>query len=240
MRVEKEAHAESNDHRRAVDRSAFEGRGATDLPRYDHVDLCTPGFVELAACHGFPEELPRMVSAAGQEVLLLLGSRVTETWRGSLPCRCLDAEGLPATEARQAWLVATRADEDRSGPQSCWVYSQVCVERDPERPLAERVSDARAWWLDRFGTHRNAVVVRPTVGSVMAFKHIGRSADAWRWFRLRRYRGVETIALHSFLVGRGYFPSSQRERTNQSMNFIRCKPAAPSLCNGPDQQELFK
>ena len=172
------------------------------LPCVYHPHLQSEGFVELAACVGFPEVCTRMVQETWPQVLLCLGSRVDEERYGPLPCDCVDAEGLPPTETRQAWLVASWIDQDRSGSQPCWVYSQVLQQGRPAKFIPERFEDARAWWSRCYWTNRNVMVVRAEVGSSVVFKHHRRSTSDRRWFRLRRYRGVESIALGSILLGR--------------------------------------
>src|SRR6056297_884325 len=153
------------------------------------------GFVALAACLGFPEECTRMVQATWPQVLLCLGSRVDEERHGPLPCGCVDAEGLPATETRQAWLVASWDDADRSGQEPCWVYRQVLQQGRSTEFLSERVENTWLWWLGCYGQNRAAMVVYPNVGSSMVFKHHGRSEGARRWFFTHRYRGVEAVSL---------------------------------------------
>lgn len=174
--------------------TAFSGR-STDLSSNDHAYLQSEGFVELAACVGFPKNRTRMVQATWPQVLLCLGSRVDEERYGPLPCDCVDAEGLPSTETRQAWLVATRNDPDRSGKEPGWVYSQVLQQSGSAELIPKRAEDARVWWSECYRKNRAAMVVGPKVGSSMVFKHHRRSASDGRWFRLCQYRGVEVVPL---------------------------------------------
>lgn len=191
-----------NDHRCKTDpKATIPGRPA-DLPGHDHPDLQPEGFVELAACVGFPQDHTRMVQASWPQVLLCLGSRVDEERHGALPCDCVDAEGLPPTETRQAWLVAARHDEDRGGQEPCWVYRQVLQQGSSAEFVPERIEDPRSWWSRCYWQNRNAMVVLPKVGSTVVFKHHRRSPSDGRWFRMRRYRGVEAVALASAVCRR--------------------------------------
>jgi hypothetical protein len=182
--------------------AALAGRRA-NLSRHDHLDVQSEGFVELAACVRFPQDHTRMVQASWPQVLLCLGSRVDEERHGPLPCDCVDAEGLPPTEARQAWLVASRHDKDRRGQEPCWVYRQVLQQGRSAEFVPQRLESARTWWFGCYQQNRNAMVVVPGVGSEMVFKHHRRSEDDGRWFRLRRYRRVEIFSLGC--IFRGYF-----------------------------------
>lgn len=185
--------------------------GTTEVGRDRHtpsvcdVDIQAQGFVELAACLGFPEACTRMAQASWPQVLLCMGSRVDEERYGSLPCDCVDADGNPPTETRSAWLVATRDDPGRGRPQPCWVYSQILQQSPPADFVPERFEDSRVWWSERHRKDRKAVVVFPKMGSVLAFKHHRRSPGDGRWFRLRRYRGVASIPLASVIRGRSNF-----------------------------------
>lgn len=186
-----------DDNERQADRPAAKQGRSANVPGDDYLDLQSEGFVALAACVGFPQDLTRVVQATWPKILLCLGSRVDEERHGPLPCRCVDAEGLSPTEARRSWLVALRPNEDRRGPEPCWVFSQVLQQGSSAEFVPERIEDARSWWTRCWRQNRNAMVVVPKVGSTVVFKHHRRSADDRRWFRLRRYRGVETISLDS-------------------------------------------
>jgi len=184
-----------DDYQCKIDSGTTRERRQKDLSCNDHPHLQSEGFVELAACVGFPKVCTRMVQASWPQVLLCLGSRVDEERHGPLPCDCVDAEGLPPTETRQAWLVASRNDPNRSGKECCWVYSQVCQQGGPSEFIPKRIADSRMWWAECYWKNRKAVVVRPKVGSTMVFKHHRCSPSDGRWFRLRRYRGVEIIPM---------------------------------------------
>ena len=82
---------------------------------------------------------------------------------GPLPCDCLGAEGLPHTETQQAWLVASRIDEDRGGSECCWVLGQVRQQGGPTEFVPERIEDSRVWWSGCYWKNRKAVVVRAKI-----------------------------------------------------------------------------
>lgn len=188
-----------DDYGRKADPGTAFPRRPADLSGDDYPYLQSAGFVELAACLGFPQDCTRMVQATWPQVLLCMGSRVDEERHGALSCDCVDAEGLPPTETRQAWVVAARPHQDRSSSECCWIYRQVLQQGGSTEFIPERIEDARAWWLRCLIENRNAMVVRPAVGSTMAYKHHRRSASDGRWFRVRRYWGVESIPLASIL-----------------------------------------
>ncbi len=214
MRSSKEKNAKGNYHWCATYPTPAESRWAAYLSSHDYANVCGDGFVALAACFGFPKDLSRMVQETGQEVSLLLGSRAPTAWGGPLPCSCMDAEGHDPTEARQAWLVASWYDQDREGQECCWVYGQVRIEEGNESSVPERIEDARAWWVEQYWSDRNAVVVQSAVGASMVFKHNRCSPSDRRWFRLRRYRGVEAFPLRGVLRRREYIPPNQAERND--------------------------
>ena len=91
-----------DDNSRKIDSGTTREGRKTDLSGIDYPHLQSAGFVELAACVGFPKDHTRMVQASWPQILLCLGSRVDEERFGPLPCDCVDAEGLPPTETRQA------------------------------------------------------------------------------------------------------------------------------------------
>lgn len=140
-----------DDNRRKTDRPTTQPGLPASLPGDDHPDLQSEGFVELAVCVGFPHNHTRMVQASGAQVLLCLGTRVDEERHGPHPCGCVDAEGLPPTETRQAWLMVSRSKPDRGGQEPCWVYCQVLQQGGSGKLVPQRIENARCGGLNATG-----------------------------------------------------------------------------------------
>ncbi len=101
--------------------------------------------VACARCTRFPDNLPRVLEAAGFHVSLYVGGRTAEARCGSLSRPDLASSRSDVAETRSTWLVATRLDADRVGPECGWVYRGLRGQGRGHIAVPERVEDLREW-----------------------------------------------------------------------------------------------